>query len=74
MKGVSNKDAQNDREIKGNKKDFKKPIQVLHINKKDTISNSSNTKEIIDNKQVLEKEITTDICLRSQKLSITLLN
>ncbi len=59
MKGVSNKDAQNDREIKGNKKDFKKPIQVLHINKKDTISNSSNTKEIIDNKQVLEKEITT---------------
>ena len=38
MKGVSDKDAQNDKEIKGNKNIVKKPIQVLHINKKDTKS------------------------------------
>ena len=35
MKGVSDKDAQNDKKIKGNIIDVKKPIQVLHLNKKD---------------------------------------
>jgi len=34
--GVSNKNAQDNIQPKGNKKDFKKPIQVLHISKKDT--------------------------------------
>ncbi|MBO8216860.1 S1 RNA-binding domain-containing protein [Prochlorococcus marinus] len=33
--GVSNKNAQNNIQPKGNKKDFKKPLQVLHISKKD---------------------------------------
>ena len=47
MKGVSDKDAQNDKKIKGNKKDLKKPIQVLHINKKDTISNSRRRKKLL---------------------------
>ncbi|MDC3046247.1 S1 RNA-binding domain-containing protein [Prochlorococcus sp. AH-736-A20] len=32
---VSNKNAQNNIQPKGNKKDFKKPLQVLHISKKD---------------------------------------
>ena len=34
--GVSNKNAQNNIQPKGNKKDFKKPLQVLHLSKKDT--------------------------------------
>ncbi len=34
--GVSNKNAQDNIQSKGNKKDFKKPLQVLHISKKDT--------------------------------------
>ena len=34
--GVSNKNAQDDIQPKGNKKDFKKPLQVLHLSKKDT--------------------------------------
>ena len=38
MKGVSDKDAQNNKKIKGDKNNFKKPLQVLHISKKDTIS------------------------------------
>ena len=33
--GVSNKNAQDNIQPKGNKKDFKKPLQVLHISKKD---------------------------------------
>ena len=34
--GVSNKNAQDNNQSKGNKKDLKKPLQVLHISKKDT--------------------------------------
>ena len=34
--GVSNKNARDNIQPKGNKKDFKKPLQVLHISKKDT--------------------------------------
>ncbi len=34
--GVSEKSAQNNNQAKGNKKDFKKPLQVLHISKKDS--------------------------------------
>jgi len=34
--GVSNKNAQDNIQPKGNKKDFKKPLQVLHISKKNT--------------------------------------
>ncbi|MCR8539855.1 MAG: S1 RNA-binding domain-containing protein [Prochlorococcus marinus CUG1439] len=33
---VSDKNAQNNNQPKGNKKDLKKPLQVLHISKKDT--------------------------------------
>ncbi len=34
--GVNNKNAQDNIQTKGNKKDLKKPLQVLHISKKDT--------------------------------------
>ena len=34
--GVSNKNARDNIQSKGDKKDFKKPLQVLHISKKDT--------------------------------------
>ena len=57
MKGVSDMDAQNDKKIKGNKKDLKKPLQVLHISKKDTISEKE---ESIDNNQILAKEIKSE--------------
>ena len=35
MKGVSDKDAQNNKKIKGKKTDLKKPLQVLHLSKKE---------------------------------------
>ncbi len=58
MKGVSDKNAQNDKEIKGKKNDMKKPIQVLHISKKDT---TITKKEIIDDNQSLPKEKNEEI-------------
>ena len=58
MKGVSDKNAQNDKKIKGNKNDFKKPIQVLHISKKET---KNSKEETLDDNQSLSKEITKEI-------------
>ena len=45
--GVSNKNAQDNLQPKGNKKDFKKPLQVLHISKKDSqvINNEQNNSQ-----------------------------
>ena len=43
MKGVSDKHAQNNKKIKGDKNNVKKPLQVLHISKKDTIRTVSYT-------------------------------
>ena len=36
MKGVSDNNAQNNKQIKGNKENLKKPLQVIHLSKKDT--------------------------------------
>ncbi len=58
MKGVSDKDAQNNKKIKGNKNKLKKPLQVLHISKRDTISKKE---ELIDHNQNSTKEAKTDI-------------
>ena len=57
MKGVSDKDAQIDKKIKGNKNDTKKPPQVLHISKK--VTNSENL-EIFDDDQILQKKIKNE--------------
>lgn len=57
MKRVSDKDAQNNKKVKGNKNSIKKPLQVLHISKKDT---KSKKEEVIDDNQSLSKEIKTD--------------
>ena len=44
--GVSDKKAQNNIQPKGDKKiDLKKPLQVLHISKKDTEKKISRNKE-----------------------------
>ena len=58
MKGVSDKDAQNDNEIKGNKNIMKKPIQVLHISKKDTYDVKG---EIFDDKPSVTKETNAEL-------------
>ena len=58
MKGVSDKDAQNNKKIMGDKNNVKKPLQVLHISKKD---NNSEKEEVVDNNQSPSKEIKTDI-------------
>jgi len=50
--GVSNKNAQDNIHKKGNNKDFKKPLQVLHISKKDTQKKSQD----IDNEQTNSQE------------------
>jgi len=57
MKGVSDKDAQNNKKIKGDKNNFKKPLQVLHISKKDTISKKE---EVVDGHQNSTKVVNTD--------------
>ena len=50
--GVSNKNAQENIQPKGNKKDFKKPLQVLHLSKKDTQKKSQD----IDHEQTNSQE------------------
>ncbi len=68
--GVSNKNAHNNIQPKGNKKDLKKPLQVLHISKKDTqeIQNEqTNSQEeikkenIVIKPQILEDESAKEI-------------
>ncbi len=54
MKGVSNKDAQNKGKIKGSQKEVKKPLQVLHISKKEK-------EEIFNDNETLIKEDETEI-------------
>ena len=65
MKGVSDKDAQNNKKIKGDKNNFKKPLQVLHISKKDTISKKE---EVVDGHQNSTKEVKTDISAVKPKI------
>ena len=65
MKGVSDKNAQNNKKIKGDKNNFKKPLQVLHISKKDTISKKE---EVVDGHQNSTKEVKTDISAVKPKI------
>ena len=65
MKGVSDKDAQNNKKIKGEKNNFKKPLQVLHISKKDTISKKE---EVVNGHQNSTKEVKTDISAVKPKI------
>ena len=65
MKGVSDKDAQNNKKIKGDKNNVKKPLQVLHISKKDTISKKE---EVVNGHQNSTKEIKTDISAVKPKI------
>ncbi len=65
MKGVSDKDAQNNKKIKGDKNNFKKPLQVLHISKKDTIRKKE---ELVDDNQNSTKEVKTDISAVKPKI------
>ena len=58
MKGVSDKDAQNLKKIKGDKNNVKKPLQVLHISKKETISKKE---EVVNGHQNSTKEVKNDI-------------
>ena len=66
--GVSNKNAQNNIQSKGNKKDLKKPLQVLHISKKDIQKNSQeiqneqpNSQEEIKKENIaIKPQITKD--------------
>ena len=65
MKGVSNKDAQNNKKIKGDKNNLKKPLQVLHISKKDTISKKE---EVVISHQNSTKEVKTEISAVKPKI------
>ena len=65
MKGVSDKDAQNNKKIKGDKNNFKKPLQVLHISKKDTISKKE---EVVDVHQNSTKDVKTEISAVNPKI------
>lgn len=65
MKGVSDKDAQNNKKIKGDKHNLKKPLQVLHISKKDSISKKE---EVVDGHQNSTKEVKTDISAVKPKI------
>ena len=66
MKGVSDKDAQNEKEIKGNKNVFKKPIQVLHISKKEPNGSEG---EVLDDNKILSKNENVEInSIKSQSV------
>ena len=65
MKGVSDKDAQNNKKIKGDKNNFKKPLQVLHISKKETISKKE---EVVNSHQNSTNEVKTDISAVKPKI------
>ena len=64
MKGVSDKNAQNNKKIKGDKNNFKKPLQVLHLSKKDTISKKE---EVVDVHQNSTKDVKTEISALNPK-------
>ena len=64
--GVSDKSAQNNIQQKGNKKDLKKPLQVLHISKKDTQKKSP---EIINEKTNSQKEIKKETIVIKPQLN-----
>ena len=65
MKGVSDKNAQNNKKIKGDKNNFKKPLQVLHLSKKDTISKKE---EVVNGPHSSSKEVKTDISAVKPKI------
>ena len=65
MKGVSDKNAQNNKKIKGDKNNFKKPLQVLHLSKKDTISKKE---EVVDVHQNSIKDVKTEISAVNPKI------
>ncbi len=65
MKGVSDKNAQNNKKIKGDKNNFKKPLQVLHLSKKDTISKKE---EVVDVHQNSTKDVKTEISALKPKI------
>jgi small subunit ribosomal protein S1 len=65
MKGVSDKDAQNNKKIKGDKNNVKKPLQVLHISKKETISKKE---EVVNGHQNSTKGVKTDISAEKPKI------
>ena len=65
MKGVSDKNAQNNKKIKGDKNNFKKPLQVLHLSKKDIISKKE---EVVNGHQNSTKEVKTDISAVKPKI------
>ena len=65
MKGVSDKNAQNNKKIKGDKNIFKKPLQVLHLSKKDTISKKE---EVVDVHQNSTKDVKTEISAVNPKI------
>ena len=62
--GVSNKNAQDNIQPKGNKKDFKKPLQVLHISKKDTQTKSKEVHNEQPNSQ--EEIVKENIAIKPQ--------
>ncbi len=59
--GVSDKSPQNTNQPKGNKKDLKKPLQVLHISKKDTQKKSQEIENEKTNSQEEIKKETISI-------------
>ena len=65
MKGVSDKNAQNNKKIKGDKNNFKKPLQVLHLSKKDIISKKE---EVVDVHQNSTKDVKTEISAVNPKI------
>ena len=65
MKGVSDKNAQNKKKVKGDKNNVKKPLQVLHLSKKDTFSKKE---EVVDSHQNSTKEVKTEISAVKPKI------
>ena len=80
--GVSDKSAHNNIQQKGNKKDLKKPLQVLHISKKDTqkkspeiINEETNSQKgikketIVIKPQLIKDELVKEVESKNEDLS-----
>ena len=71
MKGDSDMNSKNDKKIKGKKVDVKKPIQVLHISKKES---EREQEENLDDNQNIDKRVEKNTKVMKPQVSEIPLN
>ena len=75
MKGVSDNSAQNKKHFKGNKENLKKPLQVIHLSKKDTKQEKDELEKIDDQNNslnIIENTTEEKIIKKNDKIYINI--